>query len=442
MADQEPTPVDPRRVAVVLAAGRGKRMLSARPKVLHRAAGRPLLAWVLGAARAAGCGRVVVVTGHGADAVRAEPQIAELARAFGESGIVLSWATQAEQRGTGHALAQAAAAAAGAERVVVLSGDVPLVSATTLDRLLAAATAAGTWGAIAVADLEERGALGRVIAAPGDPRRLERIVEAVDATPSELTVNTINAGLYVLPAPDIFARLERLEPANMQGELYLTDAVNAAAADGQRVALVQLGDPREALGVNDRRELAMVHRILVDRHLDALMLSGVSVPEPARTTVEPAVRVGGDTVLHPGVSLLGRTSVGRDCVLHQGAWVRDSVLGDRVTVGPYSVLDGARLADGARLGPHACLAPAAGAEDPTAPLETARAATAAPTEGPAAPGDRKQAQGERPKAQVETPRTTAEGAAPALLPGGGEAGPAAASVPGTAGAPGAVREGT
>jgi bifunctional UDP-N-acetylglucosamine pyrophosphorylase/glucosamine-1-phosphate N-acetyltransferase len=413
MADQELAPADPRRVAVVLAAGRGTRMRSALPKVLHPAAGRPLLAWVLDAARAAGCGRIVVVTGHAADAVRAEPRIAELAGALAESGVVLGWAIQAEQRGTGHALAQAAAAAAGAERVVVLSGDVPLVTAATLDRLLAAATAAGTWGAMAVADLERPGSLGRVIAAPGEPRRLERIVEAADATPPELAVSTVNAGLYVLPAPDIFARLDRLEPANMQGELYLTDAVNAAAADGHRVALVPLGDPHEALGVNDRRELAAVHRILIDRHLDVLMLSGVSVLEPARTTVEPAVCVGGDTVLHPEVSLLGRTSVGRGCVLHQGAWVRDSVLGDGVTVGPYGVLDGARLAEGSRLGPHAYLTPAGAGES----------------------------QARRPLATAEEKQET-QGTAPALLPAAGEAGPAAASVPGAAGAPGPVREET
>jgi bifunctional UDP-N-acetylglucosamine pyrophosphorylase/glucosamine-1-phosphate N-acetyltransferase len=359
-------------VAVVLAAGKGTRMRSALPKVLHRVAGRPLLAWVLDAARAAGCARILVVVGHGAEQVRAELGAGDL-----------TWVLQEEQRGTGHALAQAAPAISGPARLLVLSGDVPLVTPATLARLLSAA--AGGWGALATAPLEHPGAnpanavnapLGAIAAdrpheqlpahtsgsphagtsAAGNANRLVRIVEAADASPAELALRTVNAGLYALPAPAIFSYLERLRPANAQGELYLTDAVTAAAGDGQRVALVPLADPLEAQGVNDRRELAAAHRRLLDRHLDALMRSGVGVLEPARTVVEPAVRVGPDTILHPGVSLLGRTAVGSGCVLHQGVWVRDSRIGDGVEIGPYCVLDGVEVESGRRIGPGERLA--------------------------------------------------------------------------------------
>ncbi len=331
-------------MAVVLAAGKGTRMRSRLPKVLHRAAGRPLLAWVLDAARAAGCERILVVVGHGSERVRAE--------IGGDDD--LTWVIQEQQLGTGHALAQVEAQVAGPALLLVLSGDVPLVGAATLGRL-----------EDAVADLAPPGGLGRVVAkaapaAGGEPpgELLERIVEAADATPAELALRTVNAGLYALPAPDVFSWLAALAPANAQGELYLTDALTAAAAAGRRIELVRLADPREAQGVNDRRELAAVHRWLLDRHLDALMRSGVTVLEPGRTEVEATVCVGADTVLHPGVSLLGRTAVGAGCVLRQGVWVRDSRLGDRVTVEPYSVIDGAEVGSDCQVGPFARLPPA------------------------------------------------------------------------------------
>jgi len=334
-------------VAVVLAAGKGTRMVSRLPKVLHRAAGRPLLAWVLDAARAAGCSRLIVVVGHGAEQVQAECAAPDV-----------EFVLQAEQRGTGHALAQAEAALAGQEAtLLVLSGDVPLVTPATLAELahLSEAGEAGAWGAMAVAELAEPGMLGRVIPRPDGG--LGSIVEFRDANAEQRAVRLINAGLYALPAPQVFADLAALTPDNAQGELYLTDAPTAAARRGERVELLALADPAEALGVNDRAELAAVHRRLLDRHLLALARSGVTVLEPARTVVEPGVEVGADTVLHPDVTLLGSTRVGGGCTLHQGAWLLDTVLGEGVTIFPYSVLEGAEVAAGARVGPFARLRP-------------------------------------------------------------------------------------
>ncbi len=332
------------RIAVVLAAGKGTRLKSRLPKVMHEVAGRPILEWVLAAARASGCRRILVVVGHGADEVRQRIR-----------GDDLVWVEQAEQLGTGHALAQAEAHVEGAATLVVVNGDVPLVTSRTLQRLLDAAGEG--WGAMAVAELAEPGSLGRVI---GDGSgHLARIVEAVDATPEELGIRRINAGLYALPAPQVFADLRRLETDNVKGEYYLTDALGIAAAAGRPITLVNLDDPAEAFGVNDRRELADVHRAMIERHMAELMASGVTILAPERTVIEPGVGLGRDTVVHPGVSLLGETRIGSSCVLHQGAWIRDSRIDDGVEVLPYSVLDGAEVAAECTVGPFARLRPAA-----------------------------------------------------------------------------------
>lgn len=251
------------RAAVILAAGKGTRMRSRRAKVLHEAAGRPLLGWVIETARQAGCSPIVVVVGHQAEEVEA---------AF--SGAAdLVWVLQAEQRGTGHALAQAVSAIPDGSTTLVLSGDVPLVTARTLDQLASAAEAG--WGALAVAELDDPRSLGRVLTTrEGD---LDRIVEVADASEEELAVRRVNAGLYALPAPDVFQRLERLAPDNAQGEIYLTDALGRAAARGERVALHRLADPAEALGANTPEELADIGRRLAARHPDCT--SGGERPE-------------------------------------------------------------------------------------------------------------------------------------------------------------------
>jgi len=238
---------------VVLAAGKGTRMGSELPKVLHEAGGRPLLAWVLEAARGAGCHRLAVVIGHRA----------ELVRGRFEGASDLSWVLQERQLGTGHALAQAEGEVAPDALLLVLSGDVPLVRPETLSALIAAARAG--WGAMAVAEVAEPGALGRVVPRDDRPGLLARIVEAADASAEELAIRTVNAGLYALPAAGFFPYLHGLSTDNAQGELYLTDALGAAADDGREVRLVALEAPEEALGVNTPEELARVDRILRER---------------------------------------------------------------------------------------------------------------------------------------------------------------------------------
>lgn len=333
------------RIAVVLAAGRGTRMRSRRPKVLHPAAGRPLLGWPLEVARRAGCSRILVV---------ASPEtLPALSAAFPAAD--LEWVLQDPPRGTGDALAKALAAFERPATVLVLSGDAPLVEVATAERLLDAAERG--FGALAVAQLEQPGSLGRVFADSGGA--LERIVEAADASPAELEQRVVNAGFYAVPALAVRPFLAALESRNAQGELYLTDAIVAAARAGKPIAVVELARPEEALGVNSRADLARVHRALLDRRAAELMEAGVTILDPPSTEIEATVEVGADTTIHPGVSLLGATRIGAGCELHRGAWIHSSELADETVVLPYTVIEGARIGAGSRIGPFARLRPGA-----------------------------------------------------------------------------------
>lgn len=342
-------------IAVIMAAGKGTRMRSDRAKVLHKAAGRSLLAWVLEAARGAGSRRHLVVVGHQAEEVKRSIR-----------GDDIEWVEQTEQRGTGHALQLAVEALKEPARLLILSGDVPLVTAGTLRSLLD--SAAGGWS-MAVAELDLPGSLGRVVpkatsarSAPGGANSklcLEKIVEASDASPSELAIRTINAGIYTAPSEEIAPYLASLDAANAQGELYLTDAFTEAVAQRVPVELFELEDEREALGVNDRADLARVHKSLLRRRCDELMREGVTILEPERTVIEAEVEVGPDSVIHPGASLLGRTKIGRGSTLEASCWIRDSTLGERVIVGPMTVVDRAIVDDECKVGPFARLRPGA-----------------------------------------------------------------------------------
>lgn len=326
---------------MILAAGKGTRLKSSVPKVLHEVAGRPLLRWVIESARQAGCEAIAVVVGHGADQVR---------ESFAHE-TDLTWITQENPQGTGHALAQVEPWVQEPATLLVLSGDAPLVTPETCRHLLGAAEASGA--AMAVAHHEDPGRLGRVFARNG---RLSAIVEAADATPEQLECRLINAGFYALPAGPTFESLRKTSTENAQGELYLTDAV---ASLGDRVQLVELTDPMEAQGVNTRLHLAAVHQHFIARTINRCMASGVTVLDPDRTVVEPHVAVGKDVVLHPGVHLMGESRVGAEVEVHVGSWIKDCRIGHGVKILPYCVLEGAEIQDGAVVGPFARLRPGA-----------------------------------------------------------------------------------
>lgn len=310
--------------AVVLAAGRGERLRSEQPKVLHRVGGRPLVSWVVQAAREVGCAPICVVVGSGADRVRSVLEDEDA----GAGDIV--WVEQAEQRGTAHALSTARGALPSEGLVLVLPGDTPLVRPATLRALLEAAGAG--WGSLAVADEDALEPCG------------------------------VDAGHYALPVPEIFKWLEKVDPGNAQGGSRLTDAVSAAARE-HPVAAVRVEDASEVLRVDSRADLAAVQRVVYRRGVEALLAAGVTVLDPESVWLDAGVTVGADSVLHPNVTLLGASSVGSGCTVHTGAWIRDSVLDDGVEVLPYSVLDGARVASDCTIGPFARLRPEAVLED-------------------------------------------------------------------------------
>jgi bifunctional UDP-N-acetylglucosamine pyrophosphorylase / glucosamine-1-phosphate N-acetyltransferase len=331
---------------VVLAAGKGTRMKSARAKVLHEAAGFPLIEHVLRAADPLGPATTVVVVGHQADRVK---------DALGKR-LGLRFALQEPQLGTGHALMQAEPHLRGLSgTVVLLYGDVPLLRTETLRSLIDTHRARGAAGTVITARVDDPHGYGRIVRTDG---RIAAIVEEKDATPAERAIDEINSGIYAFDAAPLFGALSSLSAANAQGEYYLTDLVKAYRARGLAVETVSLEDPREIMGVNSRKELAQVTAILNATRHDELMAAGVSIVDPASTWIGPDVTVGSDTVIHPNVYLEGRTRIGSGCTINASVRIVDSTLGDNVVINNFCVITESRIDDGAKIGPFAHLRPA------------------------------------------------------------------------------------
>jgi bifunctional UDP-N-acetylglucosamine pyrophosphorylase/glucosamine-1-phosphate N-acetyltransferase len=326
--------------AVLLAAGLGTRMRSTRAKVLHPALGRPLVVWVAEAAKAAGLQPVVVVH-HQEEQVRA---------AFPPGSV--RFARQHAPRGTGDALAAAMAAIPEDGLIVVLCGDGPLIRAETLRRLQEAH--GDHLVTVLTMNLTEPGSYGRLCRDPDG--RPTRIVEASEASPAELAIAEVNTGIYAIQGAWLRGVLPQLQPHPPKAEIYLTDIVALAAQVGRAQAL-RLEDPAEALGVNDRIQLAEVSRILQARVITAHQVAGVSFEDPTQTTVESEVQIGQDTWVERGVSLRGSTRIGTNCLIGQGSILQDAFLEDQVEIKPYCVLENARVASGASAGPFARLRP-------------------------------------------------------------------------------------
>ncbi len=330
--------------AVILAAGQGTRMKSGLPKVLHEVAGQPMLNHVIRGARTLGAAPIVVVIGHGAERVSA---------ACAAPGV--SFALQAEQLGTGHALQCAAAALAGfAGDLLLLCGDVPLLRAETLQALLDHHRAEQSTVTVLTAILADPHGYGRIIRGAGG---VEKIVEEKDATPAERAVGEINTGIYLFSAPRVFALLAGLTNDNAQGEYYLTDVIAAAWTAGERVAALAVAEAEESMGINDRIQLAQAGAAMRARINAAHMRAGVTLIDPAATYIDPQVTIGADSVIHPGVHLHGKTVIGRDCVLEPGVIVTDCTLADRVHVKAGSVLAEAQVGVDTDIGPMAHLRP-------------------------------------------------------------------------------------
>ena len=309
--------------------------------------GRPLLSWVVEVARAAGCAPIHVVVGDDGEEVRAALEDREAGAGD------LRWVKGRSVDSMGQALLAARESLeAGDEPVLVLPGEAPLVRPVTLRAMHAAAR--DGWASLAVAEVTGPSRLRTVVERDG---RLERIAEATEAAGEQNGPRTVSGGQYALPAPAIFDWLER-NASPSGGGCRLSDAVSAAARE-HPVACVRVDDASEVLGVHSRADQAGVQRICYRRKAEELLDAGVTILDPESVWIDAGVTVGPDTVLHPGVTLLGASEVGGRCAVHAGAWLRDSVLADEVQVLPYSVLDGARVESGCSVGPFARLRPEA-----------------------------------------------------------------------------------
>lgn len=347
----------PSRTVIILAAGQGKRMRSAVPKVLHSVLGRSLLGHVLAAAEPLAADRTLVVVGTGADQVVAH---------LGEIAPKAVPVRQEQQLGTGHAVRAALAAAPEVTgTVLVLNGDLPLLRAQTLQDLVATHESAGAQATLLSAEVDDPTGLGRIIR--DRKGRLAQIVEERDATDPQRAIREINAGGYVFDADALRAGLTRIGRDNAQGEEYLTDVPGLLAADGGLVAVHRMTDPTEAAGCNDRVELAAAGAQLRHRINTELMLSGVTIVDPASTWIDVTAVVEPDVVLEPNTYLRGQTVIGTgatvgpevtllDTTVGAGARVvrahaEQAEIGPEAQVGPYAYLrPGARLARGAKVG--------------------------------------------------------------------------------------------
>jgi len=324
-----------RLAALILAAGRGTRMKSQRPKVLHELGGRPMLAFPLEASRALGAERRLVVTGFGGDAVRE--------RFEDEADFV----HQAEQRGTGHAVSLCREPLGAFEGdVLILYGDTPLLRGETLRRMvdLKAATRADLVllsAPVDVPGIVVRDAAGGVA----------RIVEATDATPEELAIRERNTGVYLLDAALLWKLLDRVDDDNAQCEIYLTTIVELAVADGLRVEALALDDGEQAIGINTRADLAVAADLLRRRTLNRLMAGGVTIVDPQATWIDVGVEVGEDSVIEPGCVIQGETVIGARVHLRPGCTIEASRIGDDVTIGPNAHLrPNCDVGNGVRIG--------------------------------------------------------------------------------------------
>lgn len=334
---------------IVLAAGEGKRFKSATPKVLHELCNRPLLGHVLDAVAPLSPVRTVVVVGRGAEAVQAAAE--QLSRK------PLVFALQEKQLGTADA-ARAGDEALGEHDgdVLILAGDSPLITTKTLRALVATHRKQGAAATLLSSTLEDPAGYGRIVR---DERgALLRIVEQTDASEAERAIREVNSSTYVFDRALLRDALSQVEKGNKQGEFYLTDVFSILRDKGERIGALAAAEPEEILGINSRAQLADVATLLRARINRAFMDEGVTIVDPAQTYIDPGVKIGRDTVIHPLTFLSGDTTVGAGCEVGPGVRAKDSTIENGARV-QFSVLDGARVGPEATVGPYAYLRPGA-----------------------------------------------------------------------------------
>jgi len=330
-----------------MAAGKGTRLKSKHPKVLHEVGGKPLLAHAIAAAtKLIPAHDVFAIIGHEADRVRA---------AVEPTGV--NFVLQKEQRGTGHALMAAREALSGYDQVIVLSGDAPLITAETIQKLRDFHAKHKSAMTILTANLPDPTGYGRVIRKRAGSDEVERIVEEKSASPAQKKMKEINSGFYAFAVTPLFRYIDRLQTDNPHGEFYLTDMAGVLRQARQRVTAVAANDPHEILGANTRAELAAMDQRFRFAKCEQLMANGVTIFYPQTCVIDSDVEVGPDSMIEPFVQLRGHTRIGSDCRIGSYSVIRNSALGDSVVILPGCVIDDSRIDAGASLGPYSRLRP-------------------------------------------------------------------------------------
>jgi len=332
---------------VIMAAGKGTRLKSRRPKVLHEIGGKPLLAHVIVAARKiVAATDIYVIVGHQAERVEA---------ALAATGV--HFVLQAEQLGTGHAIQCVQKSIAGYENIVVLSGDVPLIRPETVEMLWSFHCRQAAAMTILAASLENPTGYGRVVRKAGGAVEVEAIVEQKVLSPSQQALREINSGIYAFRTASLLEHLGELSAENSQHEYYLTDMAQMLVREGERVVAIEAPVAGEVLGANTIPELVALDATLRANTALRLMAEGVTIFKPETCVIDADVEAGPDTVIEPGVQLLGRTRIGSDCFIRSGTVIENSTIADGVLIRQSCVIADSIIGPGAKIGPFAHLRP-------------------------------------------------------------------------------------
>ena len=331
---------------VILAAGKGTRMKSSLPKVLHPIAGKPMVQHIIDTVNTLGAKQINLVYGHGAEQLQS-------ALAHNE----LNWCHQAEQLGTGHAVQQALPHINDGDDVLILVGDAPLIKEDTLQRLLQVKQSADL--ALLTVDLEDPTGMGRIIREGNSTKAIKAIVEHKDASPEQLAIKEINTGIMIMSGADLKRWVSQLDNNNAQQEYYLVDVIAMAAAEGKAIQSAQPNTPIEVEGINNRVQLARLERAFQMEQAEALMMSGVTLLDPSRFDIRGEVTSGQDTVIDVNVVMEGKVSLGSNVSIGANCVLIDCEIGDNVVIEANSIVQQAKVAADCVVGPYARLRPGA-----------------------------------------------------------------------------------